>query len=251
MSTWQAGKDAADALCRIFQISDDARERDLTIQELDAALPDLMQQVESFLDETFYPDFTAELQTGRIGVSVSLELFQSFWQDYSLVSKAEIFLDLVGAAPLDLHDANVDRLPQKIAAVATLKQIDDCVLSVLDGGACDGEEMLRVERMRRFVAPHRPSGIDFGAMKRQALSELNTNLARRRHKKTNDAREWIKSEWTACAGDYQNNKSAFSRHYVRLLMIERGVEITEKQMKEVWLKDTPSARKPDGLPADG
>ena len=50
---------------------------------------------------------------------------------------------------------------------------------------------------------------------------------------------FVSSEWAAHKADYTNNKSAFARDYVRRVLREYDVSITEKQMREVWLKGTP------------
>ncbi|WP_287804820.1 hypothetical protein [Diaphorobacter sp.] len=75
--------------------------------------------------------------------------------------------------------------------------------------------------------------------------------ANKGHARTNKAKEFVRSEWLEHSAAYVQNKSAFARDYVRRVFNEFEVTITEKQMREVWLKDTPPASKPDGLPANG
>lgn len=75
--------------------------------------------------------------------------------------------------------------------------------------------------------------------------------ANKGHAPTNAARQWIVAEWKTHRDAYGGNKSAFARDYVRRVKNELDVTITEKTMREVWLKDTPHASKPDGMPADG
>jgi hypothetical protein len=58
--------------------------------------------------------------------------------------------------------------------------------------------------------------------------------------------EFVISEWEKYRVDYDGNKSAFTRDYVRLVLKKNGVTVTEKQMREVWLKDTPTASTPAG-----
>lgn len=71
------------------------------------------------------------------------------------------------------------------------------------------------------------------------------------HAKRNRAKAFVQSEWKNHHQAYAGNKSAFSRDYVRRVFNEMEVTVTEKQMREVWLNDTLSASKPDGLAADG
>ncbi len=72
-----------------------------------------------------------------------------------------------------------------------------------------------------------------------------------RHAPNRKAREFVVAEWLQHRDVYGGNKSEFARHYVKRLWNERQLKITEKQMREVWLADTPRASKPDGLPVDG
>lgn len=75
--------------------------------------------------------------------------------------------------------------------------------------------------------------------------------ASKRHAPTRAARKFVIDEWKLHRSAYDGNKSAFTRDYVKRVRNEFDVVVTEKQMREVWLKDTPSASKPDGLPAGG
>lgn len=72
-----------------------------------------------------------------------------------------------------------------------------------------------------------------------------------RHAPNRKAREFVVAEWLMHRDAYGGNKSEFSRHYVARVWNELQVKITEKQIREVWLSDTPRASTPDGLPAGG
>lgn len=72
-----------------------------------------------------------------------------------------------------------------------------------------------------------------------------------KHRKTNKAKAFVREEWIKHRHAYDNNKSAFARDYVKRVLHEFEASVTEKQMREVWLRDTPFASKPDGVPADG
>ncbi|QTD44573.1 hypothetical protein [Ottowia testudinis] len=250
-SAWDAGDEAVNALRTLYQVGEDSGGRDLTIEELEEALPGVREQAENFLDLTFYPDFKAMLGAGRICVDIPLESADAVWPDLALISKVEMFLELLEATRTQVPDEDLSDFMRRVAAIAVLAQLDECALAYIDGSKNDGEKIIRVERMRRFVRPSEPATLDFGKLQRLALSDLNTKLAQRRHKKTNDARDWIREEWAAHAEDYQGNKSEFSRHYTRRLMNEKQVKVTEKTMREVWLHNAPSAGKPACLPADG
>lgn len=86
-----------------------------------------------------------------------------------------------------------------------------------------------------------------------ALLDKNDKIAKalKGHAKNHKARAFVETEWAKHRAAYDNNKSAFSRDYVKRVFNELDVTVTEKQMREVWLKDTPSASKPDGMSANG
>ena len=75
------------------------------------------------------------------------------------------------------------------------------------------------------------------------VSERASKAARKLHSKKNGARDFVASEWKIHCGSYEQNKSAFCRDYVRRVLNEHGVSITEKTMREVWLNGTPAASK--------
>lgn len=75
--------------------------------------------------------------------------------------------------------------------------------------------------------------------------------ANKGHAKRREAKRFVVSEWEAYREDYKHNKTAFSRDYVRRVMNEFAVPVTEKQMREVWLLDALPASNPDGLQPDG
>lgn len=118
------------------------------------------------------------------------------------------------------------------------EHIDSAVLAQLFDDAGDGVSAVlyahdALQEAQRLVAsPPKPSMAFRGATAR--------------HASNNRARAWVRIEWETHRGEYANNKSEFSRHYVRRVLHEFSVTITEKQMREVWLRDTPSASIPAG-----
>jgi hypothetical protein len=57
---------------------------------------------------------------------------------------------------------------------------------------------------------------------------------------------FVADEWKKHRDAYAGNKSEFCRHYVKRVLNEHHIAVTEKQMREVWLKDTPVASTPAG-----
>lgn len=72
-------------------------------------------------------------------------------------------------------------------------------------------------------------------------SERARHSASMKYAKNRKAEDFVIAEWTAHRDAYDNNKSAFARDYVRRVKNEMDVTVTEKQMREVWLKNTPFA----------
>ena len=71
------------------------------------------------------------------------------------------------------------------------------------------------------------------------------------HSKRYPAIDFVKAEWAKHRLAYQGNKSEFARVYSRRVLNEHGVKVTDKQIREVWLKNPPVASNPDGMQATG
>lgn len=64
----------------------------------------------------------------------------------------------------------------------------------------------------------------------------NKKIAIQQWKPNRVAKEWVISEWMKYKSDYEGNKAAFIRDYTKRVKNERGVPVTEKSMREYWLK---------------
>jgi len=60
----------------------------------------------------------------------------------------------------------------------------------------------------------------------------------RGHEKRRTAKDFVQREWRAHRADYSENKSEFARHYARRVQNEMGVRVTDKTIREVWLRET-------------
>jgi hypothetical protein len=86
------------------------------------------------------------------------------------------------------------------------------------------------------------------ALSREA-SKKAVNAAKKRHAPGNNARDWVCKEWTLHRDSYSGNKSEFSRIYSARVKHEftdskgQALSVTEKTIREVWLKNTPVAGK--------
>jgi hypothetical protein len=248
-SIWCAGKNAIDVL--LPNMKNEKGESAGTLADLNDLLPTVAEQANAFLDEAFFPDMMEMISSGRVIADESPEKVREYWEAYQLPSKALMFLQFINATPQALFNEHSGPLIRQIAAISTIYRIDDCALAVLDEGAGMDEAALDIERLRNFVSPSSSLQYALEAGKKAAFKERATELASRRHQPTNKARAWVIAEWSIHKSAYIGNKSAFARDYVGRLRHELGVSVTEKQLREVWLKDTPPASKPDGLPANG
>ena len=78
------------------------------------------------------------------------------------------------------------------------------------------------------------------------ISDRASKAAQKRHAKKDSARNFVISEWVKNCDAYYGNKTAFTRDYVRRVLNEFNIQVTEKTMREVWLKNTPFAGKQAG-----
>ena len=75
------------------------------------------------------------------------------------------------------------------------------------------------------------------------------NAAKIRFENNNEARKWVQSEWQFNKVGYDGNKSEFSRAYSLLVKQKftnkngEPLSITDKTIREIWLRDTPNASK--------
>jgi hypothetical protein len=199
-----------------------------------------------------------------------LEKFEEEYEEPSEVEALSFATD-VGWGPTDPEEPG--SCPVKCAAVLALMLVASCVETL----ECPEEDLGFSEdgpiaaRLISAANSAFDAALAFGlALKyerhieitnemevdmEQLLADFNKDKARRaalrKHGPTNRAKAFVIAEWAKHKSAYSENKSAFARDYVRRVHNEYQVSITEKQMREVWLKDTPSASKPDGVPADG
>ena len=97
------------------------------------------------------------------------------------------------------------------------------------------------EKIKRAIASAQP-GMLIAALEAQN-SDRASKAAKKRHAKNDAARNFVISEWQKNFAGYDGNKTAFTRHYVRRVLNEFNIRVTEKTMREVWLKNTLSASK--------
>lgn len=83
-----------------------------------------------------------------------------------------------------------------------------------------------------------------------ARSKQASNAGLAKNKELRIAREYVCSEWSKNAGEYENNKSAFARDYVRFVKQRfkdsKGdpLAVTERTIREEWLRGSRGASSP-------
>jgi hypothetical protein len=96
-------------------------------------------------------------------------------------------------------------------------------------------------------------------LKRQRLQigrERARHSAKQRHEPSRQAMQYVQAEWNAHAHEYDHNKSEFARIYEKLVAqnftTAKGdpLKVKDRTIREVWLRDCPSASKPAKKPAD-
>jgi hypothetical protein len=244
MWIWRAGDEAIRILRQSIETGESRPVPNAAVAEiLDSAVADANE----FLCRDFLPTFLEQVREGRIVTGdVRPEMIESIWREYGVESRARLFLQMVYANPLALAD-NQDFVPfvQRIAAVCTLRRVNDAAIAVfLDGRGLD-EASADVEWFRKYMSPPTEMLDAISAAKKMALSERAAANAARGHAPRNEARQWIWTEWMAYRAE-SPNKSEFARLYSRRLKQERGLDVKEKTIREVWLRDPPAASKQAG-----
>ena len=108
--------------------------------------------------------------------------------------------------------------------------------------ALDYAERMQLEaRIIKAIASEQPAILAAAVADR--VSKRASKAALKRHSMSDPARNFVLKEWRTNRASYQDNKSAFTRDYVRRVLNEFEVTVTEKTMREVWLRDHPNAGK--------
>lgn len=94
--------------------------------------------------------------------------------------------------------------------------------------------------VKAYIEQHPPSAGALAFLVFVAQDRFRTAQARKNAAKSNapkaKAKTFIQGEWERHRRDYGGNKSAFARGYVSRLKRELGVDVTEKTIRERWLK---------------
>lgn len=108
--------------------------------------------------------------------------------------------------------------------------------------ALDYADRIQLEAtIRKSVASEQ--SVILAAAVTDRVSKQASKAALKRHSMKDPARNFILAEWRTHKESYGDNRSAFTRDYVRRVFNEFGVTVTEKTMREVWLRDNPVACK--------
>jgi hypothetical protein len=167
---------------------------------------------------------------------------------------------------LALHGANYQSSQgtarSQIHGLAGLFLIDDAMTMALSGGiTVEVVDLLsaasfnlaearfyehRQPEFKKYFQSINSSDIELELKRRE--SRAASIRASIRHEFGNSAKDFVRQEWEAHKSEYGNNKSAFARHYVPIVSHKFSkkdgdpINITHKQMRDVWLADHPPTR---------
>lgn len=174
----------------------------------------------------------------------------------NLISKAgKSSSGLVGEI-LESSAIALRRLGQSAPELLDLMSID------LAAAKQEAEQMYRklnegdLREWRSHIAKNPPSADAIAYLLLTHEKKSNSERAKRsvsiKNIGNHAAKSFVQSEWAKYENAYKGNKTAFARDYVP--RVAQGfkdakgdpLKITEKQMREVWLANTPSASKRAG-----
>ena len=231
---------------------------EVTPKDVLDSMEDLGRQANDYLCQDHFPafmkiaderNFQFNTDAGKV---LSNSQVISYWKDYDLPSRILIFLKMTAVDPMLVRESpEYGDFVRHLAAVAVLFRIDDAAKAEIFDGRGLSECVADIEQIRPYLEPPAALFHAVDVAVKSALSEKSKKGGLAKYQKSNDARAFVVSEWGIHREAYNNNKSAFSRDYVRRLSFEFSVTVTEKTIREVWLVNTPSASKQAGQLAAG
>jgi hypothetical protein len=243
---WKAGAEAVAYLENTVTLGPEPHRPSLA--ELQEAMPELASILEDELKEHWLPLLITMLDDGGLILQpkqMTKVEFLEAWGEKDVVERAHIVIQLqpilMGAA-----SDSINHVVCTLAAVCILARIDDAAIAVdLD----DSDEIsacsIEIADFKRALNWKESQGNAVDIAVRSAIKQRAQSGGRAKYKDHSKAREFVQNEWEAHRDEYEGNKSAFARDYVRRVLNELNVKVTEKTLREVWLS-TPTASKPAG-----
>lgn len=121
--------------------------------------------------------------------------------------------------------------------VAKLNRIYSIGFGLSKDSKAKPHEKYNIARMSLEHDPEDPVARAFISAIQTSRTLTAAANARKAHAPARLAKAFVRQEWDLHSAAYDNNKSAFSRDYVKRVFNELDVNVTEKQMREIWLKD--------------
>lgn len=154
-------------------------------------------------------------------------------------------------AGLFLIDQTMTRAAQGGLTVEVVDMLAKASINLAEARSCEYSQ----PEFKRFARAINLLDIEHEFRRRESAAAVVR--AGIRHEFSNSAKEFVKQEWAAKKAAYGSNKTEFARSYVPIVanrFVDRHgdpLKITEKQLREVWLSDTPPACKPARQRAGG
>lgn len=154
----------------------------------------------------------------------------------------KVLEDLLAA----LGKTRQEAIMESAAMLDSAKQDAKAIFDLLPGGQDDEEITLYQLLIANSEIARRLNFFSLIEFCNLLSSNKASHYGRKKHLPADEAKAFVKQEWTLKCDAHGRNKSEFARIYVRRVLNEFNVKVTEKQMREVWLKGTPPAGKPAG-----
>lgn len=99
---------------------------------------------------------------------------------------------------------------------------------------------LGLPEIEEYIATNPPSPGAIAFLIFESIARYKTDRARKNAAKSNaattEAMSFVLSEWAAHKDAYEGNKSEFARVYSARIKREKGIDITDRTIRERWLR---------------
>lgn len=243
---WKAGAEAIEYLKNTVVLGPTPHPPSL--KELQEAMPKLAAILEGELREHWLPLLITMLDSGGLTFhpkQLTKEEFLKAWEERGVVERSLLVIQLLPLL-MGADSDDVNHMICTLAAVCILSRIDDAAIAVdLDDHDEVSECSIEIADFKRALNWKKREGLAVDIAVRSAITQRAQSGGRAKYKEHSKAKEFVQREWETHQGEYEGNKSAFARDYVRRVLNEFNVKVTEKTLREVWLS-TPTASKPAG-----
>ena len=211
--------------------------KEIQSHALQHLFPRICEKWSDQIDSEFLPEFLDLIRAGKVHLEDKEPAeFEGAWPQLTISAKILIMFDLAFRRGLDPFE-NDEGLTKTLASLAVLSLIDEATMYAMSGdsdlvAACSAE----LHRIRYVLDPDDPMRLAVEKARANVLKSRAGQGGTAKGKRSEVARHFVTSEWDKHKTEYKQNKSAFARDYVRRVLREYEIQVTEKTIREVWLK---------------